>query len=140
MQISLELVEWKGRKLSFTTRLSGRASGYATTSVIKVRLTVLRVVMRKVCHWPNLPLSMLHAKQGEATDLGRQPDRALDSKVLVLGTVDQISADCTMTRLSQHLACNGRRRSAPFSRFLTLREVKVMRILCAWAGTPPAGS
>ena len=32
---------------------------------------------------------------GDLEDLGGETDRALDAQLLVLGTVDQVSGDCT---------------------------------------------
>ena len=91
--------------------------------------------------------------------LGRHPDGALDLQILALGTLHQIAADCskrnaatTNTRsvlrfqptAAATIKGNGIHRHAtehgiaavPFSRFLTLLEESVMRILCCGSIRP----
>jgi hypothetical protein len=72
---------------------------------------------------------------GDLKDLGGETDGALDTEVLVLGTVDEVSADCTMsatiTRLTNY---------AHFSRFLTFLEVRVILILWILAAGAPVFS
>jgi hypothetical protein len=70
--------------------------------------------------------------------LGGETDGTLDLEVLVLGAPDEISADCIGERVSW--TCKDSRwaldinldqikgGNAPFSRFLTLRLVRVMRM------------
>jgi hypothetical protein len=75
---------------------------------------------------------------GDGKDFGGHADGALDAQVLVLGTVDKVGADWG-ARLSVESRARCQERDSPFSRFLTLREVRVMRILWALAaGKPPS--
>ena len=97
---------------------------------------------------------------GDVEHLGRHPDGALDLQILALGTLHQIAADCskrnaakTNTRsvlrfqpnaaetnkgngIHRHATEHGLIAAVPFSRFLTLLEESVMRILCCGSIMP----
>ena len=75
---------------------------------------------------------------GDLQDFGGESNRTLNMQLLVLGAIDEIAADyvtVSYDSLTRHVAC------VHFSKFLTLEEVRVIRILWILAGgTAPAAS
>jgi hypothetical protein len=73
-------------------------------------------------------------------NLGRETNRALHKQLLILGTIDKVRRDWKVT-LSICVQRVEKENHSHFSRFLTLREVSVMRILwilAAGTGAPVA--
>ena len=85
---------------------------------------------------------------GDLEDLGWESDGALQAKLLVFGTVDEVIRDCItyirMISTSPHGTQDTKQEQEGdehFSRFLTLLLVRVMRILWSLAvGTEPTAS
>jgi hypothetical protein len=66
---------------------------------------------------------------GDTEDLGRETNGTLDLELLILGTLNKIRRD--YLELGVSIRCikeEVTRSNLPFSKFLTLREVKVIRI------------
>lgn len=74
---------------------------------------------------------------GDLQDLGGETDGPLDTKLLVLGSVDEIGRDCVGTiSLALRIQCS--RCNSHFSKFLTLLLVSVILIL--WIFAPGTGA